>query len=296
MNNILIMGKTGMLGSMLNYYFSRQKDYAVFSTSRKESKENNLFFDAETSEMETLKEFISQNNIDYILNAIGIINTHCNNKGSRGVEKAIVVNSHFPHKLSYLAEQLDKKVINIATDCVYDGSQGNYNEDSPHNALDVYGKTKSLGEVNNKNFLNIRCSIIGPEIKSKTSLLEWFLSQNSEIKGFTHHKWNGITTLRFAQLIDKIIQQDLYDKLTEKSSTIHFVPNYSLTKYEMVNTFNEIFNKNLSIVPINDLGPRVDRTLSTNFKDLEFFPNIDFKEDTQKLKVIMDKDFYNFQN
>ena len=44
------------------------------------------------------------------------------------------------------------KVIQIATDCVFDGLKGNYTEDDKHNAIDVYGKTKSLGEVSADNF------------------------------------------------------------------------------------------------------------------------------------------------
>jgi len=294
MNRILIMGKAGMLGSMLYYYFSKQEDYVVFSTSREEfnNLQNNLFFDVEKSNIETLGNFISENKIEYILNAIGVIKPHCKENNPKGIERAILVNAHFPYKLSKLAKQLNVKIIQIATDCVYDGFKGNYNENSSHNALDVYGKTKSLGEVNDKTILNIRCSIIGPEIKSKVSLLEWFLSQKLEVKGFTHHKWNGITTLRFAQLVDEIIKQGLYDKLIDKSPIFHFVPNYSLTKYEMLSIFNKIFNKNIPIVSTDDFGPSIDRTLSTNFSDLEFFSNINFKEDVQMLKTIMDKDFY----
>jgi len=284
------MGKTGMLGSMLYYYFSKQKDYVVFSTSREEfnNPPNNLFFDVEKSNIEKLSNFISENKIEYILNAIGVIKPHCKENNPKGIERAIIINAHFPYKL----KPLNVKIIQIATDCVYDGFEGNYNENSPHNALDVYGKTKSLGEVNDKTILNIRCSIIGPETKSKVSLLEWFLSQKLEVKGFTHHKWSGVTTLRFAQLVDEIIKQGLYNKLINKSPIFHFVPNYSLTKYEMLSTFNEIFNKNTQIIPTDAFGPSIDRTLSTNLKDLEFFSNIDFKEDVWELKNIMDKDFY----
>ena len=59
------------------------------------------------------------------------------------------------------------KIYQIATDCVYDGSSKLYSESSPHNPLDVYGKTKSLGEVQSGNFFNIRVSIIGKEISKK---------------------------------------------------------------------------------------------------------------------------------
>ena len=82
--------------------------------------------------------------------------------------------------------------MQIATDCVYSGKKGSYNEDDLHDALDVYGKTKSLGEAQSPNLLNIRCSIIGPEQGKHVSLLEWFLTQEpgAKLQGFAHHHWN----------------------------------------------------------------------------------------------------------
>ena len=74
------------------------------------------------------------------------------------------------------------KIYQIATDCVFSGTVGNYNEMAKHDALDVYGKTKSLGEVNIKNFFNIRVSIIGKELDTKNSLVEWFLSNEKKEK------------------------------------------------------------------------------------------------------------------
>lgn len=297
MKRILILGKTGMLGSMIYYHFSKCEDYAVFSTSREESKGNNLFFDTIKNDISVLSDFINENKVEFIINAIGVIKPYCKDDDVEGVRKAILVNAYFPHKLSVMAKDSEAKIIQIATDCVYSGKEGGYRENSLHDALDVYGKTKSLGEVNDGSMLNIRCSIIGPEIKGKLSLLEWFLSQqpNSEIKGFTHHKWNGITTLRFAKLIEQIISKNLYKELIKNSSVYHFVPGYVLNKWDMLEIFNNIFNKQLKITPINNVGPNIDRSLSTEFDNLKHFSNIDFEKDVDELKETMDNDFYTYQ-
>jgi len=295
MTNILILGKTGMLGSMLYYYFSKQGNYQVFTTSRNNSTDRNLTFDAESPDFESLSGFISGNGIEYILNAIGVIKPFCKDDDPEGVRRAILVNASFPHRLAQLSGRLNTRLIQIATDCVYDGSQGTYDENSPHNALDFYGRTKSLGEVRDGSMLNIRCSIVGPEAKSKVSLLEWFLKQESEVKGFTHHNWNGITTLRFAQLIDEIIKNGMYNELVKKSHVLHFVPDYTLTKYEMLEIFRRVFEKSVQITPVNDVGTPIDRTLATIFSDLKQFSNINFEDDIRKLKDLMDKDFYTYQ-
>src|SRR5437868_4207618 len=74
-----------------------------------------------------------------VINCIGLIKPYCDN-----VQSAIKVNALFPHKLP-------ANSIQIATDCVYSGSKGGYIETDPHDALDVYGKTKSLGEAKHLN-------------------------------------------------------------------------------------------------------------------------------------------------
>lgn len=84
------------------------------------------------------------------------------------------MNSEFPHIISEIFPK--SKIFQIATDCVFSGTKGNYTEDDFHNATDIYGKTKSLGEVKNNNFFNLRTSIIGKELDGKFSLIEWFLN------------------------------------------------------------------------------------------------------------------------
>ncbi len=298
MANILILGKSGMLGSMLDYYFSSQSNHEVFTTSREPTNGNNLFFDAAESNFETLSEFVQKNKIEYILNAIGIIKPYCKDGDVEGTKRAILVNSFFPYKLASVGKKTGAKIIQIVTDCVFSGKEGSYVESSPHDPLDVYGKTKSLGEVGDGSMLNIRCSIIGPERKGKLSLLEWFLNQpaGAELKGFTHHKWNGITTLRFAKLMDKIISDNIYDSMIKISSVHHFVPNYTLTKYDMLVSFNKIFDKGFKILEVNNIGPVTDRSLATKFENLKHFSDINFEEDLIEMKKTMDENFYKSSN
>ena len=145
-----------------------------------------------------------------------------------GVERAIRINALFPHQLARAAHRHGVRLIQIATDCVFSGSRGKYTEADDHDALDVYGKTKSLGELHVPGALNIRCSIIGPEGKGRTSLMEWFLAQpaGSTVNGFTHHLWNGVTTLQFARLCERIIlTEGAFDDLAGVSPVHDFRPN-----------------------------------------------------------------------
>lgn len=225
---ILVLGATGMLGSMV----SEMLELDLRTLSRPE-------FNAEYDYL------LAGDDIDRIINCIGLIKPYCDD-----VQRAIRVNALFPY-------DLPPGTIQIATDCVYSGKKGNYSETDLHDAEDVYGKTKSLGEAAHLN--NLRCSIIGPERKNHLSLLDWFLSQEVEsVNGFTNHLWNGITTLHFARICTGIIKEQI-----ELPNLQHIVPADKVTKAELLEIIAEAYNKPINIKPV-EADTTVDRTLTTN--------------------------------
>lgn len=249
MTKIAILGKTGMLGSATNAEF--KKEYDLIATTRYE-------LDAECSLEQDLEKILK--GCDYAINCIGIIKPYIHDDNSYEVQRAIKVNSLFPHRLANVANVTGTKIIQIATDCVYDGQKGNYDEESFHNPIDIYGKTKSLGEVCAENFLNLRCSIIGLEQKSFLSLLEWFLNQpqNAEVSGYLNHYWNGITTRAFAKIC-----RGLIEKRAWFSGHQHILASDAPSKAQMLKIFAEVFNReDIKIENLNSKIP-INRTLNT---------------------------------
>lgn len=271
-SNVLVLGISGMLGSIIFDYLKKNPDFNIYGTVRnqKYQKEGVFIFDAyDISQLEQ-KVFLNLK-IDYIINCIGITKPFSKDDDPAGVIRAVKINADFPWNLAKHAKKYNIKVIQIGTDCVYSGKKGNYIESDVHDPLDVYGKSKSLGEVFDGTTLIIRNSIIGPEFKKETTfLLEWFFNQpeRGTIGGFEHHTWNGITTLQFAQICEKIILTNSFDKLTKISHVHHFIPNSTVNKYELMNIFNEVFEKNLTINRINKPDQTVDRTLSTEYDEI----------------------------
>lgn len=297
MTNILILGTTGMLGSMVELYFKKHTDYVVFQTQRNyDGGDDSCYsFDA-TTDLDLLENILVSNNIGYIINCIGIIKPYCKDNDQLGRLNAIKINALFPHELARIAKKTGAKVIQIATDCVYSGDKGNYTESAIHDAIDVYGSTKSLGEVCEGEFLNLRCSIIGPERKGKVSLLEWILGQpkGETINGFTHHVWNGLTTLQFAKICYRIIDDGIFLSLIERSNMWHCIINESINKYDLVQLVVEIFEKDVQVNKINNIGAPINRTLSSERKDWDFqSPVIKMAEALNELKEFMiADDFY----
>jgi dTDP-4-dehydrorhamnose reductase/intein/homing endonuclease len=148
-----------------------------------------------------------------------------------------------------------------AHNCVFSGKEGKYTEESQHDALDDYGKSKSLGEHCQKFGMLIRTSIIGEEIHKNASLIEWIKSQKGkEINGFTNHLWNGITTKQYAKICSQIIDENLYEK------GLFHVFSDVVNKLELASFVNEKFDLGITIKPFETENP-CDRTMST-VKDL----------------------------
>ena len=243
-----------MLGSACFKYFLQRKEFVTYSTSRQES---NKFLTCKNAY--DLGLILSQYKIDYIINCIGIIKPYINEQNQETLIDAIRMNSLFPHEIAHIAKSSNTRVIQIATDCVFSGKRGMYIESDIHDYEDFYGKTKSLGEVSDSIFLNLRSSIIGREINKSSSLLEWFLNQSpGKVNGFTNHFWNGITTYHFGIICAGIILNDL-----NLSGTQHLIPNNFVTKAELLHLFQKIYRKyDVEILSMLADNP-IDRTLST---------------------------------
>lgn len=230
-------------------------NFKVYTTSRqkKSKKLNHIKFDINKDDL----ELINKASFDYIINCAGIIKPYIDENSNNSVLNALKVNSVFPRELSNKFRR--SKIIQIATDCVYSGLKGNYDEKSFHDALDIYGKSKSLGEINSSNFMNLRCSIIGKEIRNNKSLISWFLNneENISLNGFTNHIWNGVTTDVFAKICIGIIQNKYFF-----SGTHHLVPADKVTKYKLLLLLKKKFKKKYEINKFSTFV-KCDRSLST---------------------------------
>ncbi len=254
MSKVLILGGTGMLGHAVLDEFEGFTGDAPF-TSRSGS---GIPFDVLSDPIDDLARYVG--NGDYIINCLGITKPHINADNEQDVARAKLVNSLFPAKLASLAENTGSRVIQIATDCVFSGRKGHYLETDVHDAEDVYGKTKSLGEVVSGSVMHIRVSTIGRELGRSTLLLEWVLShaQGATIPGFTDHFWNGVTTNHFAKVVRGIIENDGF-----RSGLSHLVPADELSKSDLVRQIASAFGRTDLIIKDTESGKPVDRTLST---------------------------------
>ena len=209
-----------------------------------------------------MDDFLKSKHYDFVINCIGLIKQQISDDSKEHTKLAYQINSDFPAILNEYTLRTKTPVIQIGTDCVFSGSVGLYNENSNFDCSDVYGLSKAEGENRSKSVMTIRCSIIGHEIESSVSLMDWFLSQPSSISvnGYTNHIWNGVTTLTFARVIRGIIS-----KRTYSPGTIHLVPKGQISKFELLQILAEKFGReDIDITEFKaEIG--INRTLTTLF-------------------------------
>ena len=263
---VLILGATGMLGDAVTKVFSEFTGQ-VICTSRVQLTGfdytiENRVFDAETDDLERVAGDLMAG--DYIVNCIGIIKTEIDESSPASRDRARRINSEFPAKIAAFAASRGVKVIQIATDCVFSGKDGQYSETSEHDPADVYGKTKSLGEIVSASMMHLRVSIIGPEKRGFTSLYDWVARQpqDSKITGYTNHFWNGIPAKHFGRLAKTIIENNLFE-----AGVHHVLPADEVTKAELVRLIAEHSGRSDISISEAPAAQGIDRTLSTNTPD-----------------------------
>lgn len=254
MKKVLVIGSTGMLGHVVTKYLIAKK-YDVYETTR--NKNNKYYFDA-LEDTNKIEEIIATIKPDFIVNCIGILNK----KAEEHPSQAILVNSYFPHYLDEMSEKYNYKLIHISTDCVFDGHEGSYKEDSPKTATSIYGTTKALGEINNNRSLTLRTSIIGPDTNPNgIGLFEWFMKQENEVHGFRKAIWSGVTTIELAKQIEIAMNSDV-------TGLYHVTNGEKINKYDLLTIIKEVFNKDIEIIP--DDSYECDKSLVVTKENYKF--------------------------
>ena len=117
-----------------------------------------------------------------------------------------------------------------------------YSESDNPDAIDLYGKSKAIGEINNTKALTIRTSLIGREVYNHTELFEWlFKNKSGKVNGYENVYYSGLTTIRMSKIIEKIINYfpDLHGVFNISSRPI--------TKYSLLNLINKHFKLEIQI-------------------------------------------------
>lgn len=267
---VLILGAAGMLGHKLYQKFQHRYDtWATVRSSYSQYARFKLFNPerlcggVDAYRFDSVARILRSVRPDVVINCIGIVKQL---REAKDPIPSIEINSLFPHKVAQIIGQMDARMIHISTDCVFNGRTGNYTEDDPSNAEDLYGRTKFLGEVSYPGTLTLRSSIIGREMTTTNGLVEWFLTNrpNGHVRGFRQAIYTGFTTQAMADIIADVI--DTHPDL----SGLYHVASEPINKYELLLRLREAYETDITIEPYDDV--QIDRGLDgTRFREATGF-------------------------
>ena len=203
---VLILGHRGMLGHMVKRYFEKNK-LNVETTDFKYPTEEFL-------------NYVKNYNGDYIINCIGAIPQKT---------KYFTINLDLP---IWLEKNSVCKIIHAGTDCEIDDDDYGISKREANKFIKEMGKKTKI----------IKSSIIGPELETKYSLMEWFLNSESTVYGYSKAMWNGNTTLEWAKNCYNILLD------WENYGVETILEGECLSKYELLKKIKKVFSKNIDIL------------------------------------------------
>lgn len=258
---VVVLGALGMLGNGVTRVLAREPGLEVIAVARRPDAAAQLPFLApgavlplaDIHDLDALRAILVRTEPDVVVNAIGVI------KQLAGAEDPLLtlpINAVLPHQLARLCAKAGARLVHVSTDCVFDGARGGYSEDDVANATDLYGRSKLLGEVDYAHALTLRTSLVGHELGSHHSLIDWFLAQEGLVAGFTRAIFSGVTTVEFGRVLAR-----------------HVLPNTGLrglyhlsaapiSKYDLLRLVADVYGKTIEIMPRSE--PVIDRSLRSD--------------------------------
>lgn len=211
-----------MLGHMIKFFLEKKEDTVTTIDFKFSSEE--------------FKDFISSYKGDYIINCIGAIPQKT---------KIFDINYELP---IWLDNNAPCNIIHPGTDCEMDEDDYGLSKKRASDFLKLEGKKTKI----------LKSSIIGPELNSKYSLMDWFLNSNKTVFGYSEAMWNGNTTLEWAnQCYDLMTNWENYEKET-------VLEGECLSKYDLLKKIKSVFSKEISILAKDEV--KCDKCLRGNIK------------------------------
>lgn len=213
MSRILVTGGSGLLGC--NLVLAAIEDHDVVAVSRQHSLQwlgvENV--QADLSEESMATQVLETINPDWVVHCAAGTNV---DECERNPEWAFLLNREMASYVARAAHSLGARLVHISTDAVFDGVQGDYNEEATPNPISHYGQSKLEGEEAVKSAhpgaVVIRTNFYGWNALPKKSLAEWFLDHLETGRpciGFSDVFVTPILANNFAEIILRTLEVKL---------------------------------------------------------------------------------------
>ena len=260
---VLVLGGDGMLGHELFLQLRARHETRVTLRQALAAYSGRGLFDASNAftgvdvrRTGSVEAVLGEFKPDAVVNAVGIVKQR---PESEDAIVSIEVNALMPHRLALACRGAGARLIHLSTDCVFSGEKGRYREEDRPDPVDLYGRSKLLGEVTGEGALTLRTSMIGLGLHRKASLVDWFLAQSGRVQGYRNAIFSGLTTRELARVIGELLEKH------PQASGLYHLSAAPISKLDLLAKLRERLALKVELVPVDE--PRIDRSLdSTRFR------------------------------
>ncbi len=278
---------------MLAYLWSKEVEqfYDIYLSlhKRKINYFQYKFLDINLNSQASLAKALNENNIDIVLNTIGMTNIE---ECEFNPDLAFKINAHLAGKVANVCRKYNKKLIHISTDHFFDNSDKLHTEEDDVELLNIYAKSKFEGELNVlENFpsaLICRTNFFGFGPPHKESMSDWIINSIKNQKEIT--LFNDVT---FTPVEGRLLAKNVHHLLNLGGKGVYnFSSDKKITKYAFGINLCRVLDLPTDMIKSTSILERLDlvkRPLSMGLSNKKFVKKVNssigsVEKHLQKLK------------
>jgi dTDP-4-dehydrorhamnose reductase len=248
----LVLGGSGFLGINFLRYCEMFDLTLTYNKSIPAIEADWRKFDYPSDTEETLLGIIKDTAPNIIINCIALADV---DQCESDLKKSEDLNSLLPRLISSITKKYNIKFVHISTDHFQSREEIPRPEDSELWPINVYGKTKILGEklivVENPNALILRTNFFGFSYRKQNTLMEKIISnlkQSKKFNGYSNVAFNPVSVIYLIRAIEYLYS-------INSKGILNIVSKSVISKYDFAKLVAQIFNLDTEYV-VPSISPK----------------------------------------
>ena len=258
MDNVLVIGSGFLGGNIVNEF--RNNEIKVIGTNYNKNSSDEIHFDI--TNMDSIVSCVKKYSPQVIINCAANVNV---DDLENNEKLAFSINAYGAENIARVCKNNKIRLLHISSDAVFDGQKGMYVEEDVTNPVNIYAKSKMLGEKliskNLENYVIIRTNFYGFHKQDKF-LFNWILSKlknNETFTGFNDVFFNPLEVTNLSKMIYELSEKNF-------CGILHLSSDEIFSKFEFATKISEFFGFDSNLIKkasIDELGLNAKRPKNT---------------------------------
>ena len=258
MDNVLVIGSGFLGGNIVNEF--RNNEIQVIGTNYNKNSNDEIHFDI--TNVDSIISCVKKYSPQVIINCAANVNV---DDLENNEKLAFSINAYGAENIARVCKNNKIRLLHISSDAVFDGKKGMYVEEDVTNPVNIYAKSKILGEKliskNLENYVIIRTNFYGFHKQDKF-LFNWILSKlknNERFPGFNDVFFNPLEVTNLSKMIYELSEKNF-------CGILHLSSDEIFSKFEFATKISEFFGFDSNLIrsgSIEELGFDAKRPKNT---------------------------------